>query len=100
MHYPLKTEHDSAPASGFAVKLRGPLLFGTVLGLLIFSLYAGFAFHGARAWLVGFIYISYDSALLIFMVVSSQYAVRHERRAVPPTAVPRPTRYRPHLRAQ
>ena len=91
MHYPLKTEHDSAPAPGFAVKLRGPLLFGTVLGLLIFSLYAGFAFRGAQAWLVGFIYISYDSALLIFMVVSSQYAVRHERTIVTDPSLARPS---------
>jgi cellulose synthase/poly-beta-1,6-N-acetylglucosamine synthase-like glycosyltransferase len=60
--------------------LRWPLLFGTVLGLLIFSLYAGFAFHGASAWLVGFIYISYDSVLLLFMVGSSQWAVRRQER--------------------
>ena len=55
---------------------RWPLLFGTVLGLLIFSLYAGFAFRGASAWLVGLIYISYDSALLLFMVASSRNAVK------------------------
>jgi cellulose synthase/poly-beta-1,6-N-acetylglucosamine synthase-like glycosyltransferase len=60
--------------------LRWPLLFGTVLGLLIFSLYAGFAFRGAAAWLVGLIYISYDSALLLFMVGSSQWAVRRQER--------------------
>jgi cellulose synthase/poly-beta-1,6-N-acetylglucosamine synthase-like glycosyltransferase len=71
--------------------LRWPLLFGTVLGLLIFSLYAGFAFRGASAWLVGFIYISYDSVLLIFMVGSSQWAVRNERRIVPVTDLPRPS---------
>ena len=70
--------------------LRWLLLFGTVLGVLIFSLYAGFAFRGARAWLVGFIYISYDSALLLFMVGSSRWAVRKECRAAPPTGLPRP----------
>ncbi len=61
--------------------LRWPLLFGAVLGVLIFSLYAGFAFRGAAAWLVGLIYISYDSALLLFMVGSSQWAVRRQERA-------------------
>jgi cellulose synthase/poly-beta-1,6-N-acetylglucosamine synthase-like glycosyltransferase len=91
VHYPLKIEQDSAKTPGFAVKLRWPLLFGTVLGLLIFSLYAGFAFRGAQAWLVGFIYITYDSGLLIFMVASSQHAVRHERRTAPPTGLPRPS---------
>lgn len=71
--------------------LRWLLLFGTVLGLLIFSLYAGFAFRGASAWLVGFIYISYDSALLLFMVGSSRRAVRKERLALPVSAGPRPS---------
>ncbi len=51
-----------------------------MLGLLIFSLYAGFAFRGAAAWLVGLIYISYDSALLLFMVGSSRWAVRRQER--------------------
>jgi cellulose synthase/poly-beta-1,6-N-acetylglucosamine synthase-like glycosyltransferase len=60
---------------------RWPLLFGTVLGVLIFSLYAGFAFRGAAAWLVGLIYITYDSFLLLFMVGSSWRAVRHQRGA-------------------
>jgi len=44
--------------------------------VLIFSLYAGFAFRGASAWLVGLIYITYDSFLLLFMVFSSLRAVR------------------------
>ena len=68
--------------------LRWPLLFGSVLGLLLFSLYAGFAFRGAAAWLVGLIYISYDSALLLFMVGSSQRAVTRPEPAAagPPTA--------------
>jgi cellulose synthase/poly-beta-1,6-N-acetylglucosamine synthase-like glycosyltransferase len=75
--------------------LRWPLLFGTVLGLLIFSLYASFAFRGAAAWTIGLIYISYDSLLLGFMVISSQLAVmRQERKPevqpAPPTG-PRPT---------
>jgi cellulose synthase/poly-beta-1,6-N-acetylglucosamine synthase-like glycosyltransferase len=71
--------------------LRWPLLFGSVLGLLIFSLYAGFAFHGAAAWLVGLIYITYDSALLLFTVGSSRWAVtrqERERFAAPPIARP------------
>ena len=70
--------------------LRWPLLFGTVLGLLIFSLYAGFAFRGAAAWLVGLIYISYDSALLLFMVGSSQWAVRRQERERPDAPARRP----------
>jgi len=70
--------------------LRWPLLFGFVLGLLVFSLYAGFAFRGPSAWLVGFIYISYDSVLLLFMVGSSQWAVRRERLVQPVTSLPRP----------
>jgi cellulose synthase/poly-beta-1,6-N-acetylglucosamine synthase-like glycosyltransferase len=72
--------------------LRWPLLFGTVLGVLIFSLYAGFAFRGAAAWLVGLIYISYDSLLLLFMVGSSQVAVRRQqRRKTPPPGGAMPT---------
>ncbi len=70
--------------------LRWPLLFGTVLGVLIFSLYAGFAFRGAAAWLVGLIYITYDSFLLLFMVFSSRAAVRRQQldedRPMPPEA--------------
>jgi cellulose synthase/poly-beta-1,6-N-acetylglucosamine synthase-like glycosyltransferase len=61
--------------------LRWPLLFGAVLGLLIFSLCAGFIFRGAAAWLVGLIYISYDTLLLGFMVVSSYRAVRKQEEA-------------------
>jgi len=68
-----------------------PLLFSTVLGLLIFSLYAGFAFHGAAAWLVGLIYISYDSILLLFMVGSSQWAVTRPAPAAPASSAPRPS---------
>ena len=71
--------------------LRWPLLFGTVLGLLIFSLYAGFAFRGAAAWLVGLIYISYDSALLLFMVGSSRWAVRRQERARAVSPATRPS---------
>jgi cellulose synthase/poly-beta-1,6-N-acetylglucosamine synthase-like glycosyltransferase len=71
--------------------LRWPLLFGAVLGLLIFSLYAGFAFRGAAAWLVGLIYISYDSALLLFMVGSSQYAVSRQERERLVSPAPRPS---------
>jgi cellulose synthase/poly-beta-1,6-N-acetylglucosamine synthase-like glycosyltransferase len=71
--------------------LRWPLLFGTVLGLLIFSLYAGFAFHGAAAWLVGLIYISYDTVLLLFMVCSSQWAVTRPALAQPDSSPPRPS---------
>jgi cellulose synthase/poly-beta-1,6-N-acetylglucosamine synthase-like glycosyltransferase len=55
--------------------IRWPLLFSTVLGLLIFTLYASFAFRGVAAWMVGLVYIAYDSLLLAFMVVSSQIAV-------------------------
>jgi cellulose synthase/poly-beta-1,6-N-acetylglucosamine synthase-like glycosyltransferase len=72
--------------------LRWPLLFGTVLGVLIFSLYAGFAFRGIAAWLVGLIYITYDSLLLLFMVGSSQLAVRRQSRAIEaPLSSPGPT---------
>ena len=78
---------------------RWPLLFGTVLGLLIFTLYASFAFTGVAAWSIGLVYISYDSVLLSFMVISSQLAVnRQDRRrkeetlapSTPPSG-PRPT---------
>jgi len=61
--------------------LRWPLLFGTVIGVLILTLYASFAFRGVAAWSIGVIYISYDSLLLGFMVISSQIAVsRLERK--------------------
>ncbi len=60
--------------------LRWPLLFGSVLGLLIFSLYASLAFRGAAAWTIGLIYISYDSLLLGFMVISSRMAVKSQER--------------------
>jgi cellulose synthase/poly-beta-1,6-N-acetylglucosamine synthase-like glycosyltransferase len=76
--------------------LRWPLLFGAVLGLLIFSLCASFILHGAAAWLVGLVYISYDTLLLSFMVVSSRRAVNrqdHEQRSGSsgPPPGPRPT---------
>jgi cellulose synthase/poly-beta-1,6-N-acetylglucosamine synthase-like glycosyltransferase len=75
---------------------RWPVLFGTVLGLLIFSLCAAFILHGAAAWLVGLVYISYDTVLLSFMVVSSQIAVSRQedaRRGIRrnPAPGPRPT---------
>ncbi len=77
--------------------LRWPLLFGSVLGLLIFTLIASFTFTGVAAWSVGLVYIAYDSLLLGFMVVSSQIAVIREdrRRAAGPSPIlaraPRPT---------
>ena len=76
--------------------LRWPLLFGAVLGLLVFSLFASFIFRGVAAWTIGLVYISYDSLLLGFMVVSSQLAVnRQARRAAaekaPMVPGPRPT---------
>jgi cellulose synthase/poly-beta-1,6-N-acetylglucosamine synthase-like glycosyltransferase len=75
--------------------LRWPLLFGSVLGVLIFTLYASFAFHGVAAWMIGFVYIVYDSFLLGFMVVSSQVAVSRldrTRQAAPARpSGPRPT---------
>ena len=79
--------------------LRWPLLFGAVLGLLIFTLYASFAFKGVAAWTIGLVYISYDSLLLGFMVVSSQIAVMRQDRqrkaatapVSPPASGPRPT---------
>lgn len=62
-------------------KLRWPLLFGAVLGLLIFSLVASLIFQGIAAWTIGLVYIAYDSFLLGFMVISSRIAVaRQERR--------------------
>jgi len=63
--------------------LRWPLLFGAVLGLLVFTLYASFVFKGVAAWTIGLVYISYDSLLLGFMVVSSQIAVMREDRQKP-----------------
>ena len=60
--------------------LRWPLLFSTVLGLLIFTLYASFAFKGIASWSIGLVYIAYDSILLGFMVVSSQIAVMRQER--------------------
>ncbi|HUB68077.1 MAG TPA: glycosyltransferase [Candidatus Methylacidiphilales bacterium] len=75
--------------------LRWPILFGAVLGVLIFTLCASFVFHGAAAWMIGLVYIAYDSLLLGFMVISSQIAViRQERksRAAPvPAPGPRPS---------
>jgi len=77
--------------------LRWPLLFGSVLGILIFTLIGSFMFTGAAAWCIGFVYIAYDSLLLSFMVVSSQVAVIREdrRRAAGPSPIlaraPRPT---------
>ena len=74
--------------------IRWPLLFSAVLGVLIFSLYASFAFRGVAAWTIGLIYIAYDSLLLAFMVISSQIAVMAEerKRAAPPAqpAAPAP----------
>jgi cellulose synthase/poly-beta-1,6-N-acetylglucosamine synthase-like glycosyltransferase len=70
---------------------RWPLLFGAVLGLLIFTLYASFAFKGVAAWAVGLVYIAYDTVLLGFMVVSSQLAVNRQdrlRKEPPPPADP------------
>jgi cellulose synthase/poly-beta-1,6-N-acetylglucosamine synthase-like glycosyltransferase len=64
----------------FVQSLRWPLLFSAVLGLLIFTLYASFAFKGVAAWMVGLVYIAYDSLLLGFMVVSSQIAVTRQER--------------------
>src|SRR5271170_3706372 len=66
---------------------RWPFLFGAVLGLLIFTLYASFAFRGVAAWTIGLVYISYDSLLLGFMVVSSRIAVarQEERNRTAPT---------------
>jgi cellulose synthase/poly-beta-1,6-N-acetylglucosamine synthase-like glycosyltransferase len=72
--------------------IRWPLLFGAVLGLLVFTLYASFAFRGVAAWMVGLVYIAYDSLLLGFMVVSSRIAIarqqRREKAATPPVSPP------------
>ena len=70
--------------------LRWPLLFCSVLGLLIFTLYASFAFHGVAAWSIGLVYIAYDSLLLGFMVVSSQVAVTRQERIRKAGAAPVP----------
>ncbi len=72
----------------FVQSLRWPLLFGTALGLLIFTLYASFAFRGVAAWTIGVIYISYDSLLLGFMVLSSQIAVTRQERRKQTLSVP------------
>ena len=77
--------------------LRWPLLFSSVVGVLLFTLYASFAFRGVAAWSLGVVYISYDSLLLGFMVVSSQIAVtrqdrlRQAKTSAPPATGPRPT---------
>lgn len=77
--------------------LRWPLLFGSVLGILIFTLIGSFMFTGIAAWSIGLVYIAYDSLLLSFMVISSQVAVIREdrRRATGPSPIlarsPRPT---------
>jgi cellulose synthase/poly-beta-1,6-N-acetylglucosamine synthase-like glycosyltransferase len=76
--------------------LRWPLLFSAVLGLLLFTLYASFAFKGVAAWTIGLVYISYDSLLLGFMVVSSQVAVMRQGRHKP-AASPSPEEHRPAL---
>ena len=69
--------------------LRWPLLFSAVLGVLVFSLVASFAFRGVAAWTIGLIYITYDSILLGFMVISSQIAVdRQERKRKVATTAP------------
>src|SRR5579871_872148 len=87
--------HPILPVS--VQSLRWPLFFSTVLGVLIFSLYASFIFNGTAAWLVGLVYIAYDTVLLSFMVISSQRAVtRQEERqrthpVVSPLPGPRPT---------
>ena len=59
------------------------LLFGTTLGLLVFSLAAGWAFPGPWAWAVGLLYIGYDSWLLAYMVSASRRAVRDDLAADP-----------------
>jgi len=67
--------------------------------LLIFTLYASFAFRGVAAWSIGLVYISYDSLLLGFMVVSSQIAVarQEERRKSAPIMPLVPVGERPTL---
>ncbi len=72
--------------------LRWPLLFCSVVGLLLFTLYASVAFTGVKAWSIGLVYIAYDSVLLSFMVISSRRAVRRIEKeratglpATPPT---------------
>jgi cellulose synthase/poly-beta-1,6-N-acetylglucosamine synthase-like glycosyltransferase len=80
--------------------IRWPLLFSSVLGLLIFTLYASFAFRGVAAWSIGLVYISYDSLLLGFMVVSSQLAVMRQdakRKATTLSHPPTPQGVRPTL---
>ncbi len=80
--------------------LRWPLLFSAVVGLLVFTLYASFAFRGVAAWSIGLIYIAYDSLLLSFMVISSQIAVARldeQRKSGPPPAPATPTGPRPTL---
>jgi cellulose synthase/poly-beta-1,6-N-acetylglucosamine synthase-like glycosyltransferase len=89
MRLPLGSHHSRSCATlpDPVQSLRWPLLFSAVLGLLIFSLIASFVFRGIAAWTIGLIYISYDSLLLGFMVVSSRLAVRRQEQklAAPPT---------------
>src|SRR5271156_4778226 len=77
--------------------IRWPLLFSAVLGLLIFTLYASFAFRGVAAWSIGLVYIAYDSLLLGFMVVSSQIAVMRQEGRDKPAPAPMPGAKRPTL---
>jgi cellulose synthase/poly-beta-1,6-N-acetylglucosamine synthase-like glycosyltransferase len=59
---------------------RWPLLFGAVLGVLIFTLCASFLLRGVAAWSIGLVYIAFDSILLGFMVISSRIAVARQDR--------------------
>jgi cellulose synthase/poly-beta-1,6-N-acetylglucosamine synthase-like glycosyltransferase len=53
-------------------------LFGTTLGLLVFTLVAGWALSGPAAWAVGLLYIAFDTWLLAHMVRASRRAVRDD----------------------
>lgn len=72
--------------------LRWPLLFGTVVGVLIFSLVASVVFRGVAAWTIGLVYIAYDSLLLSFMVVSSQVAISRQESKKPQSTTGTQTR--------
>lgn len=90
--------NDSALLLKPVHSLRWPLLFGSVLGLLILTLYASFVFTGVAAWSIGLVYISYDSLLLVFMVISSQVAViRQDRLKKSAVTYPPPSQKRPTL---
>ncbi len=59
------------------------LLFWTILGLLITVLVSAFYGTGAGAWVIGFIYLAYDTALQLTLLISAAIAVRAVKIPIP-----------------